>query len=797
MADVKFDIEVTGIKELKQAADNFNRLGKVSSQLAAQYKPLGAQTTKIVQEHTKFNRVQKQLNAAVAQGVITQKEADRALQETLRTSRERILTDKTLIDQAKKRKKAEEDARKETARLTKEYAPARAAADLYKKKVQEITQAQRRNIISEQEARRSLQLLTREYYNFTQGAATGGNQFAKFNVETYKANQRLKRFTSTGLQQAGYQIGDFAVQVQSGTNVAVAFGQQFSQLAGIFGPTGALVGAGVAIATAFVAPLIDARNAAKKVDKALQDLQSTVSDLSSVEATLREVFELPFFGANQALVEYLENLKEVKFQETVKGIRSGFEQAGQAAQDEIDRLRDRKDELNENLASQRELIAVNKSLYESGNLVLSKEQADSMFSNMSDAALELRNEVGKTATSIALFEEDLRSVAEATKATDMDDLIEKMAALKAEIDASESMTRLYGEAFDKVADSMGLTEAIQDRITEAARTQLEITEGLKEATSGYKNEMQGVMEHMARMSIIAASRKGGSRGTVIPTAVDAMLASLGGFDFKYDDNKNKGKSQEDKLAEYIQNLQTQRNKEKQLVGIFDEQRDLMGSLIDARQKYGDIATDSQMKIIEGYIQETHALEQQQKALEKAKEQQGQLKETIESSMEDAFMSIVDGTKTVEDAFREMARQIIAELMRVLVVKQMVSAATSFFGFADGGAFQSGSQIQAYAKGGIVGGPTYFPMSGGRTGLMGEAGPEAIMPLKRGKNGKLGVESSGQGNNIVINQSFNFAANGDDSVKRIIASEAPKIAKMTEAQILDNSRRGGQFRKAFA
>ncbi len=51
MADVKFDIEVTGIKELKQAADDFNRLGKVSSQLAAQYKPLGAQTVRLVQEH--------------------------------------------------------------------------------------------------------------------------------------------------------------------------------------------------------------------------------------------------------------------------------------------------------------------------------------------------------------------------------------------------------------------------------------------------------------------------------------------------------------------------------------------------------------------------------------------------------------------------------------------------------------------------------------------------------------------------------------------------------------------------
>jgi lambda family phage tail tape measure protein len=191
------------------------------------------------------------------------------------------------------------------------------------------------------------------------------------------------------------------------------------------------------------------------------------------------------------------------------------------------------------------------------------------------------------------------------------------------------------------------------------------------------------------------------------------------------------------------------------------------------------------------------MEERSRLIEEARQQQEDLKNTIESSMGDAFMSIVDGTKTVEDAFRDMARQIIAELYRVLVVKKMVSAITGAFGFADGGAFQGGSQIQAYANGGIVGSPTYFPMAGGKTGLMGEAGPEAIMPLKRGKNGKLGVQvDGGQQQSVVVNQSFNFAANGDESVKRIIAQQAPKIAQMTQQQIMDSRRRGGQMKAVF-
>jgi len=91
----------------------------------------------------------------------------------------------------------------------------------------------------------------------------------------------------------------------------------------------------------------------------------------------------------------------------------------------------------------------------------------------------------------------------------------------------------------------------------------------------------------------------------------------------------------------------------------------------------------------------------------------------------------------------------------------------------------------------------FPMAGGKTGLMGEAGPEAIMPLKRGANGKLGVQmEGGGGDNVVINQSFNFQANGDDSVKKIIAQAAPQIANMTKKSLLDDRRRGGTTKAVF-
>jgi phage-related minor tail protein len=98
-------------------------------------------------------------------------------------------------------------------------------------------------------------------------------------------------------------------------------------------------------------------------------------------------------------------------------------------------------------------------------------------------------------------------------------------------------------------------------------------------------------------------------------------------------------------------------------------------------------------------------------------------------------------------------------------------------FASGGAFSQG-RVMPFAKGGVISAPTAFPMRGG-TGLMGEAGAEAIMPLARGADGRLGVQVSGQGARpvtVVMNISTPDAAGFQRSQSQIAAQAQRALAR---------------------
>ena len=104
-------------------------------------------------------------------------------------------------------------------------------------------------------------------------------------------------------------------------------------------------------------------------------------------------------------------------------------------------------------------------------------------------------------------------------------------------------------------------------------------------------------------------------------------------------------------------------------------------------------------------------------------------------------------QTMVDTVYSVAMKPVQNALGGLVANGMNSLLGGLMPFADGASFSQG-RVMPFAKGGVVAQPTNFAMRGGM-GLMGEAGPEAIMPLARGADGRLGVQSAGGGRPVTV------------------------------------------------
>ncbi|MEL6531716.1 MAG: phage tail tape measure protein [Pseudomonadota bacterium] len=142
------------------------------------------------------------------------------------------------------------------------------------------------------------------------------------------------------------------------------------------------------------------------------------------------------------------------------------------------------------------------------------------------------------------------------------------------------------------------------------------------------------------------------------------------------------------------------------------------------------------------------------------------------------MRLSDALRTVAtsmvDAAYNTAMRPVQNALGGFIANGMNSLLGGIAPFEKGGVF-SGGRVTPFARGGVVSGPTTFPMRGGM-GLMGEAGPEAIMPLVRGADGKLGVASQGGGAGRQVNVTMNITTPDAASFQRSSSQIAAQMSR---------------------
>ena len=184
---------------------------------------------------------------------------------------------------------------------------------------------------------------------------------------------------------------------------------------------------------------------------------------------------------------------------------------------------------------------------------------------------------------------------------------------------------------------------------------------------------------------------------------------------------------------------------------------------------------------------TSAIEEyRQKALDVA----GNVKNAFNNAFQKMEDALVNFVMTGKLAFGDLARSIIQDMARIVIQQTIMAPFTgwlsSIFGNAKGNVIQDG-ETKKFAYGGVVTRPTMFPMKNGM-GLMGEAGAEAIMPLQRGRNGKLGVQASGGVGNVVVNvDATGSSVQGDETQGKQLGK---LIAVAIQSELVQQQRPGG-------
>ena len=613
-----------------------------------------------------------------------------------------------------------------------------------------------------------------------------------------KASNRMGVVT----QQAGYQVSDFIVQVQSGQSAFVAFGQQASQLVGILplmsGALGVSAGALIAISAGLgiVIPLLTAlglaltatKRSADKAKDSILTLADAQGELAKSTSSYQTKIKMLEFGVDtaaeaKALEELVSLRKKLSAEQSKQGVNAiTISERGKDLQDDL------VSDLEKQITKTEELVEANAKVraeYEA-QAALQKSASDLVERNKQAELDRIKAIVAafKDAEEVRQKARDDQKAADASAEESIRLGQQKLSLMMEEKDVGKDTGEYARLAASYERENLylkleqeGVSKDIIDRSVELLKAQQEVTAEIidsADAAERLKNNLE----------IASSFRVGGDLGEFANVA-GGLDAFGGAGSFKY------GGSQKFKPGP-----ESDQKAQKSDLQLLRERLDLEDALLGKTEARQRVIQALGVKFVEDNPKTVAGLEQQiNKNLElmRVEQQRIDLANTIGSAMEDSLMSMVDGTKSVKDAFRDMAADIVRHLYKVLVVQQMIN---SFGGMLSG----SSNPILKTLGGGLE---SYGSMDGGgytgdgprSGGLDGKGGFMMMMhPRETVVDHTKGQQANTNSPTIV--QNFNFSANGDDSVKKIIAQAAPQIAQMTKNSMLNDRRRGGTTKAVF-
>jgi phage-related minor tail protein len=580
------------------------------------------------------------------------------------------------------------------------------------------------------------------------------------NFQTQAANStRSTGGLQRGVQNASYQLQDFIVQTSMGTDALRAFAQQAPQLLGGFGALGAAVGV-IASLTPVVIQLF--KNMANEA-KSLEDATKGVTDATKL---LKENIDL---ADRKSLDPLIESYKKADL-ETRKLILSTMElniAIGKVAANDLqDSFLNSLDEGVKKLGFFNRLLLETKKY-----LADNKAAADAGSKNPFAAKAVGLNSQELLTEGFGISKEQLSTIQDAQKQLDA-----------AKISASEFfgiVSKVYLETSKPTKDFQDWVQGLQ----KAAKAQKEYESQVKELTAA---------QERLRNGDTSTTKSIEDRQKAWEKASDKQIDSIS------------------KEFEALEKLREARVKEaNQLKAMSDPMAAYNIALEKARVLLNDnvISTEEYTKAI--FRAETTLANS------------NRLVNGFGDALSNAFTGAALAGKSFGEVMRSLATDIQAAIVKIMIIEPMIRSLklamvqSGYFGTsynqttpgfvgppvpsAKGNIFDGpvggNSNVIPFAKGGVLHSPRYFPMAGGKTGLAGEAGSEAIIPLKRGKDGKLGVSGEIGGGGTQVNV-FNQTGGEVETSKRKDSSGMDVIDIIIKKAVADGIAQG-QFDKTFA